>query len=62
MALIRDLWQKFGSTDLLPEHEWPTEEHWKMMYPSLFPDSSSEPEDKQRQVGHQLLLKEKGRT
>ena len=47
-----NLWQdKKGNPK--PEHEWLPEWHWKRMYPSLFPDSSSE------KVGRQLLLKKK---
>ena len=41
----------------IPEDQWPSEHYWKRRYPRLFPDSSSELEDKQQQVGHQFLLK-----
>ena len=43
--LFCDLWQdEKGNPE--PEHEWPSEGYWKLRYPSLFPDSSSE------KVGH----------
>ena len=37
--------------DPMPEHEWPSDGVWKLLYPHLFPDSSSELEDDQEQVG-----------
>ena len=45
------------SGDPKPEHEWPSEDYWKRWYPRLFPDSSSELEDDQEQVGHRNKLK-----
>ena len=42
---------------LKPEHEWPSEDLWKGLYPHLFPDSSSELEDDQVQVGHRNKVK-----
>ena len=41
----------------LPEDKWPSEDYWKEWYPKLFPDSSSELEDEQEQVGHRLKVK-----
>ena len=41
----------------LPEDNWPSEDYWKERYPELFPDSSSELEDEQEQVGHRLKVK-----
>ena len=41
----------------LPEDEWPSEDYWKACYPELFPDSSSELEDEQEQVGHRPKVK-----
>ena len=35
----------------LPKDKWPSEYYWKEEYPELFPDSSSESEDEQEQVG-----------
>ena len=43
--------------DPQPEHEWPSEDYWKMRFPYLFPDSSSELEDDQEQVGHRNKVK-----
>ena len=40
-----------------PEDEWPSEDFWKEQYPHLFPDSSSELEDDQEQVGHRNKVK-----
>ena len=40
-----------------PEDEWPSEDFWKKQYPHLFPDSSSELEDDQEQVGHRNKVK-----
>ena len=40
-----------------PEYEWPSEDSWKEQYPHLFPDSSSELEDVQEQVGHRNKFK-----
>ena len=42
--------------DPRPEHEWPPEDDWRVLYPHLFPDSSSELEDDQEQVGTSLLM------
>ena len=33
------------------EHQWPSEEYWKVFFPHLFPDSSSGLGDDQEQVG-----------
>ena len=41
----------------LPEDEWPSEDYWKELFLELFPDSSSELEDEQEQVGHRLKVK-----
>ena len=41
----------------LPEDKWPSEDYWKKRYPELFPDSSSELEDEQEQVGRRLKVK-----
>ena len=41
----------------LPEVKWLSENYWKGRYPELFPDSSSELEDEQEQVGHRLKVK-----
>ena len=41
----------------LPEDKWPSEDYWKKGYPELFPDSSSESEDKQEQVGLRRKVK-----
>lgn len=41
----------------LAEDKWPSEYHWKVCYPKLFRDSSSELEDEQEQVGHRLKVK-----
>ena len=41
----------------LPEDKWLSENCWKGRYPELFPDSSSELEDEQEQVGHRLKAK-----
>ena len=41
----------------LAEDEWPSEYYWREWYPKLFPDSSSELEDEQEQVGHRLKVK-----
>ena len=43
--------------DPLPEHEWPSEDYWKFLFPQLFPDASSELEDHQEQVGHRNKVK-----
>ena len=49
------MFQKFGH--LKPEHKWPSEDYWKERYPHLFPDSSSELEDDQEQVGRRNKVK-----
>ena len=41
----------------LPEDKWPSEDYWKERYPELFPDSSSESEDEQEQVGLRRKVK-----
>ena len=41
----------------LPEDKWPSEDYWKDRNPELFPDSSSELENEQEQVGHRLKVK-----
>ena len=41
----------------LAEDEWPSQDDWKDWYPELFPDSLSELEDEQEQVGHRLKVK-----
>ena len=41
----------------LPKDKWPSEDHWKRCYPELFPDSSSESEVKQEQVGLKRKVK-----
>ena len=41
----------------LPEDKWPSEDDWKDCFPELFPDSSSELEDEQEQVGHRRKVK-----
>ena len=41
----------------LPEDKWLSDDYWKRWYPELFPDSSSELEDEQEQVGHRLKVK-----
>ena len=41
----------------LPEDKWPSEDYWKVRYPEPFPDSSSELEDEQEQVGHRVKVK-----
>ena len=41
----------------LPEDKWPSQDFWREEYPELFPDSSSELEDEQEQVGHRLKVK-----
>ena len=41
----------------LAEDEWPSEYYWRERYPKLFPDSSSELEDEQEQVGHRRKVK-----
>ena len=43
--------------DPKPEHEWRSDGLWKLLYPHLFPDSSSELEDDQEQVGHRNKVK-----
>ena len=43
--------------DPQPEHEWPSEDYWKMRFPYLFPDSSSGLGDDQEQVGHRNTVK-----
>ena len=43
--------------DPKPEHKWPSDALWKLLYPHLFPDSSSELEDDQEQVGHRNKVK-----
>ena len=43
--------------DPLPEHEWPSEDYWKLLFPQLFPNASSEVEDDQEQVGHRNKVK-----
>ena len=43
--------------EALPEDKWLSEYYWKEEYPELFPDSSSELEDEQEQVGHRLKVK-----
>ena len=45
--------------DPKPEHQWLSEDNWKRRYPHLFPDSSSELEDDQEQVGHRNKGKRK---
>ena len=42
---------------LKPEHKWPSEDYWKERCPHLSPDSSSELEDDQEQVGHRNKVK-----
>ena len=43
--------------DPKPEHWWPSEDHWKRWFADLLPDSSSESEDDQEQVGHRKKVK-----
>ena len=43
--------------DPWPEHWWPSEDYWKRCFFRLFPDSSSESEDDQEQVGHRNKVK-----
>ena len=43
--------------DPKPEHEWPSEDHWKFWFPRLFPHSSSGLGDDQEQVGHRNKVK-----
>ena len=43
--------------DPKPEHEWPSEVLWELLYLHRFPDSSSELEDDQEQVGHRNKVK-----
>ena len=43
--------------DPKPEHEWRSDGLWKLLYPHLFPDSSSELEDDQEQVGRRNKVK-----
>ena len=50
------MFQKFNG-DPQPEHEWPSDYYWKRRFPRLFPDSSSELEDDQEQVGHRNKVK-----
>ena len=50
---------QYRNGDPLPEHKWPSEDDWKERHPHLFPDSLSELEDDQEQVG--LSNKVKGR-
>ena len=45
------------SGDPKPQHKWPSEDYWKRWLPRLFPDSSSELEDDQEQVGHRNKVK-----
>ena len=40
----------------LPEDKWLSDDYWKRWYPELFPDSSSELEDEQEQVGHSFAV------
>ena len=44
------MFQEFNG-DLIPELECLSEDYWKVRFPSLFPNSSSELEDDQEQVG-----------
>ena len=50
------MFQKFNG-DPKPQHKWPSERFWKRGFPSLFPNSSSELEDDQEQVGHRNKVK-----
>ena len=50
-------WLQTENGEPLPEDEWPSEDYWQCFYPELFPDSSSELEDEQEQVGHRLMVK-----
>ena len=43
--------------DPKPEHEWLSEDHWKRLFPRLFPHSSSGLGDDQEQVGHRNKVK-----
>ena len=43
--------------DPKPEHEWPSEDHWKLWFPRLFSHSSSGLGDDQEQVGHRNKVK-----
>ena len=39
-----------------PEHEWPSENYWKSVYPHLFPNSSPESAHEQEQVSHHWTI------
>ena len=43
--------------DPKPEHKWPSEDHWKFLFPRLFPHSSSGLGDDQEQVGPRNKVK-----
>ena len=44
--------------NVIPEHEWPSEEYWKREYPHLIPDLIAfESEKEHQQVRHQLCYK-----
>ena len=43
--------------DLKLETKWRSDDFWKRLFPHLFPDSSSELEDDQEQVGHRNKVK-----
>ena len=38
--------------NLIPEHEWPSENYGKSEFPHIFPDSSPESAHEQEQVSH----------
>ena len=43
--------------DPKPEHQWPSESRRRFRYPRLLPDSSSELENDEEQVGHRNKVK-----
>ena len=43
--------------DSKPEHKWPSEDYWKLLFPRLFPHSSSGLGDDQEQVGDRNKVK-----
>ena len=43
----------------LPEDDWPSDDYWEDPFSDIFPDSPSELEDDQEQVGHRRKVKRK---
>jgi len=58
LLFYRHLFQNLKG-EPLPQDDWPSHEYWKDELPDISPDSSSESEDDQEQVGHRRKVNRK---